>query len=115
MTQNETFIIKYNRGVLKMEKNLPKVFANPINKPITNNREYHVIDPNKKERKKVENIPEKINQIFASPTHVYKSKVRITIKGETIETIMVGKTTNHLLTLNGEKIRINDIEDIEKI
>ncbi len=98
-----------------MEKNLPKVYANPINKPLNNNKEYFYSSNNETRKKLKVNIPEKINEIFASKNHVYKSKVRITINNEEIETIIVGKTSNNLLTINGEKININSIEDIERI
>lgn len=98
-----------------MEKNLPKVFASPIDKKITNNREFYVSSSKPNIVKDAENIPLKINQIFGSPHHVYKSKVRIIINNEEIETTIVGKTNNYLLTLNGEKINIDSIESIERI
>lgn len=100
-----------------MDKNLPRVCAIPINKPITNNREYHIssVTSNELRNKQTENIPRKINEIFSSPNHVYKSKVRIIIDNNEVEAVIVGKTNNYLLTLNGEKISINEIEQIEKI
>lgn len=100
-----------------MDKKLPKVYASPINKPITNNREYFVSNVSTKETRnlKTENIPQKINEIFSNPHHVYKSKVKIIINSEEIETTIVGKTSNDLLTLNGEKIAINKIDHIERI
>lgn len=100
-----------------MDKNLPKVCAIPINKPITNNREYHIssVTENEIRKKPAENIPKKINEIFSSPNHVYKSRVRIIIDNNEVEEVIVGKTNNYLLTLSGEKININSIEQIEKI
>ena len=61
------------------------------------------------------NVIKKINDIFASKNHVYKSKVRIKLKDRVIEKEIVGKTGNSLLTLNGEHISIIDILDIDKI
>ncbi len=98
-----------------MEKNLPKVYANPINKPITNNREYQVTNTEERKIKTMENIPQEINRIFANPHHVYKSKVKLVIGNQEEETTIVGKTSDYLLTLTGEKIRINDIDYIERI
>lgn len=42
-----------------MEKNLPKVYANPINKPLNNNKEYFYSSNNETRKLKV-NIPEKL-------------------------------------------------------
>ena len=60
-------------------------------------------------------IIKKINNIFASPNHVYKSRVRITLNNGLAEKTIVGKNNTHLITINGELIKINDILDIEKI
>lgn len=100
-----------------MNKNLPRVFASPINKNLTNNLEYHVSNMNDEVREvKNENIPRKINEIFSSPNHVYKSKVRIKLlNNEEIETVIVGKTGNYILALNGDKISINNIINIDKL
>lgn len=96
-----------------MKKDLPNVFANPIEKDLKNNND--VFYSNDFRNYKQENIPEKINKIFADVHHVYKSKVKIkTNKGE-INTTIVGKSGNYLLTLNGDKINIIDILNIERI
>ncbi len=97
-----------------MDKNLPKVYANPINKTINNNREvFNSTDHY--EVPKSENILKKINEIFASPNHVYKSEVLIKTNNEEIRTSIVGQTNTYLLTLDGNKIRLNDIVSIDKI
>ena len=57
----------------------------------------------------------KINDIFSSSHHVYKSRVRITLKDDIQERTIIGKTSNQLLTLSGDKISIVDIVDIERI
>lgn len=100
-----------------MDKNLPKVYANPINKDIKNNLDYYVSDSNNREMPNTEeNIINKINDIFKSPNHVYKSNVRIKlIDHSEIEATIVGKVSNYLLTLNGDKININKIVNIDKI
>ena len=98
-----------------MNKNLPKVFANPINKDLRNNEEVSYSSINELRSSSNENIPHKINEIFANPKHVYKSKVRITTKNNVLNTTIVGKTGFYLLTLDGNKINLNDIIDIERI
>ena len=95
-----------------MEK--PRVFANPINKKLDNNEDLFrssksVIKNNPKD------INRKINEIFASTDHVYKSRVKITLKDKVLEVDLIGKTNLNLLTMDGRLIRITDILDIEKI
>lgn len=99
-----------------MKNNLPRVYANPINKELKNNLDYYVSNTNEERSINSENVPRKINEIFASPNHVYKSRVRIRLfDNQELETTIVGKTGDYLLTLNGDKISINNIANIEKI
>ena len=60
-------------------------------------------------------INKKINEIFGSLNHVYKSKVRITMSDGVKEEEIVGKTNINLLTIDNKLIKITDILDIEKI
>ncbi len=96
-------------------KDLPKVYASPINKELKNNREVYDSSVDLREDSISDNILVKINEIFASPHHVYKSKVHIKTKNEEIDTVIVGKVNDYLLTLDGDKIRIGDIKTIERI
>jgi len=112
MVQNWLFIIKCIRGGYKL-KDLPKVFASPINKEIHNNKDIFY-STKSLERKSDVNVPRKINEIFASSSHVYKSKVNILLDQGEIEAIIVGKTGNYLLDITGKRININDIRDIER-
>lgn len=92
---------------------LPKVFANPIDKEINNVQTMY--RDNEIRNDKPVNITKKINEIFASPNHVYKSKVKIIYKDHEEIREIVGKTNLNLLTLDGKLIKITDIIDIEKI
>ena len=96
-------------------KDLPSVSAFPIDKKLTNSQErfYGASDAIKPTSKV--NVLSKINQIFASNNHVYKSRVRIKCKNDLLEKTIIGKTSTDLLTISGEKIKIIDIEDIERI
>lgn len=93
---------------------LPKVFASPIDKEIRNYQETY---ESKREIRStnIKDINKKINEIFASLNHVYKSRVRITYNGDTHEEVIVGKTNTHLLTMDKKLIKITDITDIERI
>ena len=95
-----------------MEK--PRVYANPINKKIDNVQDLFRSDKDSRSINPVD-VNKKINEIFASSNHVYKSRVIITLKDKTLETDLIGKTNLNLLTLDGGLIRITDILDIEKI
>ena len=99
-----------------MKKELPNVYANPFNKKISNVQEIFY-GKEKKEARHVDvnDVIRKINQIFASPHHVYKSRVKITTNNAEFETDIVGKANGYLLTLKGENIKVIDILDIEKI
>lgn len=96
-----------------MEK--PRVYANPINKKIENVQDLFRSDNTVSNKKNSVDINKKINEIFASRNHVYKSKVRISLKDKTFDAEIVGKTNLNLLTIDGKLISIPDIVDIEKI
>ena len=93
----------------------PKVFANPINKKINNSQEVFYERNNHLEYHSKNEILRKIDEIFKSSNHVYKSRVSIDTKNNNITCDIVGKTSNSLLTLDGNKIDIDEIIDIKKI
>ena len=94
---------------------LPKVYANPIEKDFSNVQDVYQDDYDRKETVNPQNVNKKINEIFASSSHVYKSKVRIKFKDHSEDVTIVGKTNLNLLTIEGKLIRIIDIVDIERI
>lgn len=101
-------------------RELPKVFANKIDKKIENNKTYCVSknEEIKKEEKdrtiKIEkNIHQKINEIFSSPNYVYKADVIITTNEGDLEKRIIGKNGNSLITINNEIISIDRIKDIK--
>ena len=102
-----------------MEKKLPKVFANKIDKNLNNNETVYY---NKNEERKIEEkdplssiltVNQKINQIFSSARYVYKADVVITTKSGKINKRIIGRNRNELITMDNEVININDIIDIE--
>lgn len=95
-----------------MEK--PRVFANPIDKKINNVQDLFRSDKDSRSKNPID-VNKKINEIFASRNHVYKSKVKITLQDKVVEKEIVGKTNLNLLTLDGDLIRITDIVDIERL
>ena len=102
-----------------MEKKLPKVFANKIDKELKNNETVYY---NKNEERKIEEkeslssiltVNQKINQIFSSTRYVYKADVIITTKNGKINKRIIGRNRNELITIDNEVINVNDIIDIE--
>ena len=108
-----------------MEKKLPKVFANKIEKQLDNNKSVfysntkedsvaadtysstennsHLIGPN---------VNQKINSIFSSPRYVYKADVDITTRDGIVSKRIIGRNGTHLITIDNELIPITDVVDI---
>ena len=100
-----------------MKKELPKVYANNIDKKFNNVQElFYGLENNRNTQKKItkEELTKKLNNIFSSPNHVYKSKVFININGTEEEKIIVGRNSNSIFTLEGEIINLSEILDIKK-
>lgn len=108
-----------------MEKKLPKIYANRIDKDINNNDKvaYSRSDQFREVKEEVneesttlnfeKSINQKISDIFNSPRYVYKADVDITLKDKKIKVKLVGKNNNKLITLDNELIPIDDIIDIK--
>lgn len=100
-----------------MKNELPKVYANNINKKFNNTQDlFYGLENNRNisEKLSFNDLIKKINEIFNSPNHVYKSKVLVTINGKEEEKTIVGKNENSLFTLDGEVISLNSIWNIKK-
>ena len=99
-------------------KDLPRVFANRIDNFVNNDQEYYYSNSknNREERQYNDiDIMKKVNDIFSSKNHVYKSKVKIKTRGGEVIKEIVGKNSREILTIEGEHLKISDILDIEKI
>lgn len=97
-----------------MDKKLPKVFANPIDKKIGNVQDTFYEGMRQSKSHDLKSIEKKINDIFSSRNFVYKSQVSITTNKGTETKIIVGRTGLSLLDIHGEVIPISSILDIEK-
>ena len=96
-------------------KDLPRVFANKIDESINNDQEFFYGNTRGDTTRDDLSVVKKINNIFANSHHVYKSRVRITLKNGIVEKVIVGKTSSELITIDGELIKIIDIVDIVKL
>lgn len=94
--------------------NLPKVFQNRNIGNINNDQEYFYSLNNSKqtEKKGPINIDNKINNLFKSSKFIYKINVIIKTSGKDIDTTIIGKTNNKLITIDNDLIPIKDIIDI---
>lgn len=99
-----------------MKNDLPKVFANNINKKFNNTQElfYGLENDRINNKITIEELTKKLNNIFSDPNHVYKSTVIININGKEEEKIIVGRNSNSIFTLEGEVINLSSIWDIKK-
>jgi len=92
---------------------LPRVYASPIDKDLNNYQKLYKSNDIRSYNPK--EINKKINEIFGSSNHIYKSRVKITLKDDLTYEDIIGKTNTSLLTLSGKSIKITDILDIEKV
>ncbi len=95
-------------------KDLPRVFANPINKELNNNRSFNYGKLEDEKKTKNSNLVlEKINKIFKSDGNVYSIDCIITFENREEKYTIIGKTANNLVTKSQRLIPIRDIYDIE--
>lgn len=98
---------------------LPKVFRNnKVVKPNNNMDKFYSkgnsnIEINDNLKKVLLN--KKIEDLFNPKTFIYKVKAAITLSNGDKEVTLIKKTNDYLLTINNEKLMINDIVDIKKI
>lgn len=95
-------------------KELPKVFQNSINKDFKNNDNvFYSSERSKEENIGARNVLQKINDIFSSPSYVYKANVEIVLKDKTINKRIIGRNKNYIITMDNELIPVTDIIDIK--
>lgn len=109
-----------------MKKELPGIYKNPIDHPVSNNKQmtYAQMYTNENKINKEEAVREnlfgkdimrKISSIFNSPNYIYKAKVEIRLKDRTVMRNIIGKNRDSLITMENEQIPISEIIDIKII
>lgn len=99
-------------------KKIPEIYVNKINKKIDNNKEvfysYKDNDEIIEEIKPLDEytLQKKINKLFRSNDFIYKKKFHIKTKNEEKDYIIISKSYDYLLTIDGTKIMIKDIIEI---
>ena len=103
-----------------MDKKLPKVYANKIEKKVGNNDDVyysHRLEDDRNDNVSnldEKNVNQKLNEIFNSTNYIYKADVKLTLKDKTVNKRIVGRNSTHLITIDNELIPISDIINIEK-
>lgn len=101
-------------------KKLPKIYQNDINKPIKNNKEtFYSYSSNKNERISTDTMmPSDIelilDGIFNGIRQPYNVPVIIKTSTKVYDTFLVLRTPAYLLTLDQDRIRIEDIISIKR-
>ena len=95
-------------------KELPKVFANQIDRDISNNRtfSYGKLTEERKTQD-LTSVKEKIEHIFKSDGNIYSIDCIVTFKDREDRYTIIGKTEYNLVTKTQKLIPIKDIYDIE--
>ena len=98
-------------------KELPKVFHNQINKSFNNNEKVFYSKAENKDEEVIDkrNVLQKINDIFSSPSYVYKANVEITLKDKKITKRIIGRNKDYIITMDNDLIPIIDIVDIKSL
>lgn len=97
-------------------KKIPNVYVNKIEKNLNNNKKVfysNVAEDSSKNVKDEKSVKQKIEEIFASNTYVYKADVEIELDDRTISTKIIGKNFQNLITINNELIPISKIKNIK--
>ena len=103
-----------------MNNKIPKIYVNK-NKKIDNNKTVYYSIYDKHEKRIIEekidymDMQNRINDLFRSRDFVYKKKFLIKTNEFEKEFTIISKSYDYLLTIEGNKIYINDIIDIKII
>ncbi len=99
-------------------KKLPKIYQNDINKIIKNNREtFYSYSPNSNERTStmtLSDIELILDGIFNGIKQVFNIPVIIKTSTKVYDTYLVLRTPTYLLTIDQDRIRIEDIISIKR-
>lgn len=92
---------------------LPKVYASPIKHNIQNEQKY--FRSNSSYNTYNNDVRKDIDKILNNNKHIYRSKVLINLNGKLIEKTIVSRKGDYLITIDNEKILIDDIKLIKEI
>ena len=104
-------------------KKLPKIFQNEISSNIKNNKKVYdslnnsleIIkkDIVKDNNNKILTVKEKIKQLIKDNNYIFNKKVNLIFEQEEKECHIAGIVNNHIITMDNEIIKIDDLKDIK--
>ena len=109
-------------------KKLPKIFQNDISKTIKNNKKVYDSLKDKEEVKTLEikktttkqinskktlTVKEKIKELIKSNNYIFNTKVKLIFNDHEKECHIAGVVNNHIITMDNEIIKIDDLKDIK--
>lgn len=103
-------------------KKLPKIYQNTIDKPIYNNKKTYYIKNDsektnsalKQDSMSIEQINSIIDEIFNGVGYPFNIPVMIKTNTKDYETSLITRTNGYLLTLDHDKIKLEDIISIQR-
>lgn len=102
-----------------MNKKVPKIFVNKIDKVNNNKEVFYSFKNNNFEYEKKDDIQvnefdlqNKIDKLFRTNDFIYKKTFHIKTKYSENDYTIISKSYNYLLTIDGSRIYIKDIIDI---
>lgn len=97
-------------------KDLPHVYANPINHDLNNDQKTFVsFDRGKKVIETKSVSIQDIDNLLNDRHRIYKARVRLYTKSGIKECTIVSHNRNEIITMDNEKISLSDINKIEII
>ena len=107
-------------------KKLPKIFQNELGNNVKNNKKVYdslkdnddkVIEKEKKvikkeNDKKILTVKEKIKELIKGNNYIFNTKVTLVFEDKELECNIAGVVNNHIITMDNEIIKIDDLKDI---
>ena len=108
-------------------KKLPKIFQNELGNNVKNNKKVYdslkdnddkVIEKEKKvikkeNDKKILTVKEKIKELIKGNNYIFNTKVTLVFEDKELECNIAGVVNNHIITMDNEIIKIDDLKDIK--
>lgn len=94
-----------------MNDKIPKIFINNKKKIDNNKVVFYSSKDNNVDKINI-NVNNKLNEILNANNFIYKKKIRIKTYKNEDDYIIISKNNNYLLTIDGKRIYIDDIIDI---
>lgn len=100
-------------------RKLPKIYQNDINKKINNNKKTYHLKYNNNEEEVVtdmnnEDVNKVIDSIFNTTGYAFNINVIIKTINKTYDTSLIAKRNGYILTLDNDRIKIDDIISIKR-